>query len=234
MPTKLFISFTSISKGTGTLKVASGGPSGGLDSWTRGAAGGVVFGAKVELPSVSVAVLSGLKLNLGGLSSGLEPLEFGVFGFNDAEELLGCETDISGVGSPNVPTFANGFGLEDGVPNMVGGGTKGWALGSKPAGFFDESTFGLEVKASWVPFFASSSEWPVMNRDSSFEPGELMVPTGSWTKPWACASDALRPLMTAGNVRPNRFDSTNASEKICLRRKLESVMWSAAWFSLIS
>lgn len=62
---------------------------------------------------------------MGGLSNGLEPLKVGVLGFVMADELLGCETEVSGVGTPNVPTVANGFGLEDGVPNMVGDGTNG-------------------------------------------------------------------------------------------------------------
>lgn len=64
-------------------------------------------------------------MNLGGLSNGLEPLRVGVLGFDVADELLGCETEVSGVGTPNVPTVANGFGLEDGFPNMVGVGTSG-------------------------------------------------------------------------------------------------------------
>lgn len=122
-----------------------------LDCWKKGAPGDVVVDGEVEL---SLVVLLGQKLNLGGVSNGLEPLEFGVLGFNVAEELLGCEAGVSGVGSPNVPTVANGFGLEDGVPNMVGDGTNGGALGSRPAVFFVESSFDLE-RAS---FSVSSSE----------------------------------------------------------------------------
>lgn len=137
-----FVTFWSVWKGGGIWKMARGGSSEVLDSCKKGAPGNVVVGGEVEL---SLVVLLGQKLNLGGLSNGLEPLEFGVLGFNVAKELLGSEAGVSGVGSPNVPTVANGFGLDDGVPNMVGGGTTGWALGSRPAVFFVESSFGLEV-----------------------------------------------------------------------------------------
>lgn len=130
----------------------------GLYSWAREDAGGVLFGGEVELSSE--VALSGLKLNLGGWSNGLEPLKFGLLDFNIGDESLGCEDEISGVGCPNIPmpTFANGFGLEDGVPNMVGDGTNGWAIGLRPAVWFVKPSFGLEVSASKASVFVSSSD----------------------------------------------------------------------------
>ena len=156
-PEKGVSAFGSVWKGDGILKMALGGSSVGSDSWTGGGGRGVEAGEEMELASVTV--LLGQKLNLGGLSNGLELLGFGVAGFNVADESPGCETEISGVGAPNMPTFANGF--KDGVPTKVGGKTNGWAVGSRPTVFLVDSCFDLDFSACWVSlffFFVSSSE----------------------------------------------------------------------------
>lgn len=116
------------------MKKGSGESLAALGSCAGGAAKIAVVGGEAELSLV--AVLLGQKLNLGRLSSGLELLGFGVLGFNVADEILGCVIVVSGVGSPNVLSFSNGFGLEDAVPN----GRFGMML----AGFFAESTSSLE------------------------------------------------------------------------------------------
>ena len=79
----------------------------------------------------------------------------------------------------------------------------------------------------WLSLFDSLSLDPSLRkRDSSFVVvgGDLADEADeSSINPFARASDTLNPLMTAGNVLPSRFCSTNVLENTCFRRGFESV-----------
>ena len=63
-----------------------------------------------------------------------------------------------------------------------------------------------------------SSEEPSMKSGSLLATDPFSASVISSTRPCACAWLALRPLMTAGNVRPSRLISARTLEKFCFRR----------------
>lgn len=117
---------------------------------------------------VSAVVDVGKKLNFGGCwPSGVKPFDSGVLGLAVDNEVSRCGIEeIGGVGFPNKPVLAKKGVLTSVAPFTLGVGSEELALGlclfvgcssplSEAGDFFITESFML-----------SSSEFPVMNRDS--------------------------------------------------------------------
>ena len=83
----------------------------------------------------------------------------GALGF-DSAELLRCGSELSGADLPNDPLNAAGLALDVVVPKLNAGDLNSWGL---IASF---SSFVFEVSCLCGSFIVSSSESPVINKDS--------------------------------------------------------------------
>lgn len=118
--------------------------------------------------AVSAVVEGGKKLNLGGCwPRGVKPFDSGLLGVAVYDEVSGCGIEeIGGVGFPNKPVLAEKGALTSAAPFKLGVGSEELALGlclfvgcSNP---FSEAGDFVILES----FMLSSSEFPVMNRDS--------------------------------------------------------------------
>lgn len=116
------------------------------------------------------------------------------------------------VGGANVVGAPKGF-----LAGKLNGEEKGLGLSCDPVDML------VVVLALFVG--SSSSELSVMKSEVPDSRGDRDSSLlDSSTIPQAAASDAVRPLMTAGRVRPRRLLSTKVREKTCFRRDTESIM----------